>query len=166
MLNLLSLTVWFHVMAGITWIGLLYYFNFVQVPAVGQALAEKDPGPAAINKYVAPRALLWFRWAAVATFITGLSALESLGVGIMNAFTFANGAEIIGLGSWLGTIMLFNVWVLIWPNQKKILGMVEATADEIAQAKKVALMASRTNTLLSIPMLMCMVAYGHGGLPF
>ena len=166
MLNLLSLTVWFHVMAGITWIGLLYYFNFVQVPAVGQALAEKDPGPAAINKYVAPRALLWFRWAAVATFITGLSALESLGVGIMNAFTFANGAEIIGLGSWLGTIMLFNVWVLIWPNKKKILGMVEATADEIAQAKKVALMASRTNTLLSIPMLMCMVAYGHGGLPF
>ncbi len=161
-LNILSLTVWFHVMAGITWIGLLYYFNFVQVPAVGQALADNDPGPAAINKYVAPRALLWFRWAAVATFITGLSALESLGVGIVNAFTLAEGAQIIGLGAWLGTIMLFNVWVLIWPNQKKILGMVDATADEIAKAKKVALMASRTNTLLSIPMLMFMVSYGHG----
>jgi uncharacterized membrane protein len=166
MLNILSLTVWFHVMAGITWIGLLYYFNFVQVPAVGQALAEKDPGPAAINKYVAPRALLWFRWAAVATFITGLSALESLGVGIMNAFMLADGAVIIGLGAWLGTIMLFNVWVLIWPNQKKILGMVEASADEILKAKKIALMASRTNTLLSVPMLMFMVAFGHGGLPF
>ena len=161
-LNILSLTVWFHVMAGITWIGLLYYFNFVQVPAVGQALASNDPGPAAINKYVAPRALLWFRWAAVATFLTGLSALESLGVGIVNAFTLADGAKVIGLGAWLGTIMLFNVWVLIWPNQKKILGMVEASADEIAKAKKVALMASRTNTLLSIPMLMFMVSQGHG----
>ena len=164
-MNILSLIVWFHVMAGIAWIGLLYYFNFVQVPAVGQALAEKDPGPAAINKYVAPRALLWFRWAAVATFITGLAALESLGVGIMNAFMLAEGAQIIGLGAWLGTIMLINVWVFIWPNQKKILGMVEATADEIVQAKKIALMASRTNTLLSVPMLMFMVAFGHGGLP-
>ena len=163
-LNILSLTVWFHVLAGITWIGLLYYFNFVQVPAVGQALADKDPGPAAINKYVAPRALLWFRWAALATFITGLSALESTGVGIANAFmlTGEGSALWIGIGAWLGTIMLFNVWVLIWPNQKKILGMVEASADQIATAKKVALMASRTNTLLSIPMLMFMVSFGHG----
>ena len=166
--NLWSLTVWFHVLAGVVWIGLLYYFNFVQVPAVGNALAEADsggPGPAAINKYVAPRALMWFRWGAVVTWLTGASALESMGVGIVNAFILAEGAQIIGIGAWLGTIMLFNVWVLIWPNQKKILGMVEASPEQIAGAKKVALMASRTNTLLSIPMLMCMVGHMHT-LPF
>jgi uncharacterized membrane protein len=166
--QLWSMTVWFHVLAGVVWIGLLYYFNFVQVPAVGNALAEADsggPGPAAINKYVAPRALMWFRWGAVVTWLTGASALESMGVGFVNAFTLADGAEIIGIGAWLGTIMLFNVWVLIWPNQKKILGIVDASAEQIASAKKVALMASRTNTLLSIPMLMCMVGHGHG-LPF
>jgi uncharacterized membrane protein len=166
--NLWSLTVWFHVLAGVIWIGLLYYFNFVQVPAVGNALAEADsggPGPAAINKYVAPRALMWFRWGAVVTWLTGASALESMGVGFLNAFTLADGAEIIGIGAWLGTIMLFNVWVLIWPNQKKILGIVDASAEQIASAKKVALMASRTNTLLSIPMLMCMVGHMHN-LPF
>ena len=166
-LNLWVLEVWFHVMAGVVWIGLLYYFNFVQVPAVGEALGDEGgPGPAAINKYVAPRALLWFRWGAVVTWVTGAAALESMGTGLVNAFTLAEGAQVIGIGAWLGTIMLFNVWVLIWPNQKKILGMVEATADEIAAGKKVALMASRTNTLLSIPMLMCMVSHGHGSLPF
>jgi uncharacterized membrane protein len=169
-LNLWSLEVWFHVLAGITWIGLLYYFNFVQVPAVGQALGDEGgPGPAAINKYVAPRALVWFRWGAVATWVTGAAALETLykgeGSGFVTAFTLQDPLTVIGIGAWLGTIMLFNVWVLIWPNQKKILGMVEASADEIAGAKKVALMASRTNTLLSIPMLMCMVGHGHG-LPF
>ena len=165
--DLWSTTVWLHVLAGVVWIGLLYYFNFVQVPAVGQALGDEGgPGPAAINKYVAPRALLWFRWGAVVTWLTGASALESMGVGIVNAFTLAEGAQVIGIGAWLGTIMLFNVWVLIWPNQKKILGMVEATAEQVASAKKVALMASRTNTLLSIPMLMCMVSHGHGSLPF
>ena len=166
--NLWSLEVWFHVLAGITWIGLLYYFNFVQVPAVGQALGEADsggPGPAAINKYVAPRALLWFRWGAVATWVTGAAALETMGTGFVNAFTLADGAQVIGIGAWLGTIMLFNVWVLIWPNQKKILGIVDATAEQIPGAKKVALMASRTNTLLSIPMLMCMTGHMHG-LPF
>ena len=89
-----------------------------------------------------------------------------MGIGIGNAFMLKEGAAIIGIGAWLGTIMLFNVWVLIWPNQKKILGIVDATADQIAGAKKVALMASRTNTLLSIPMLMCMVSHGHGSLPF
>jgi uncharacterized membrane protein len=165
-LNLWSLEVWAHVLAGVTWIGLLYYFNFVQVPAVGAALGDEGgPGPAAINKYVAPRALVWFRWAAVVTWLTGAAALETMGVGIVNAFMLAEGAQVIGIGAWLGTIMLFNVWVLIWPNQKKILGMVEATAEQIASGKKVALMASRTNTLLSIPMLMCMVGHGHG-LPF
>jgi len=161
--NLLSLTVWIHVFFGVIWIGLLYYFNFVQVPAVGVALADEGgPGPAAINKYVAPRALWWFRWGALGTWITGASALESLGVGLKNAFLLQEGGLVIGLGAWMGTIMLFNVWVLIWPNQKKILGIVEASADEIAKGKVVALMASRTNTFLSIPMLMCMVGYGHG----
>ena len=163
-----ALEVWFHVLAGVVWIGLLYYFNFVQVPAVGQALGEADsggPGAAAINKYVAPRALLWFRWGAVVTWITGAAALETMGTGLVNAFTLAEGAQVIGIGAWLGTIMLFNVWVLIWPNQKKILGIVDANPDEIPGAKKVALMASRTNTLLSIPMLMCMIGHGHG-LPF
>ena len=161
--NLLSLTVWLHVFFGVIWIGLLYYFNFVQVPAVGVALADEGgPGPAAINKYVAPRALWWFRWGALGTWLTGASALESLGVGLKNAFLLQEGGLVIGLGAWMGTIMLFNVWVLIWPNQKKILGMVEASADEIAKGKVVALMASRTNTFLSIPMLMCMVGYGHG----
>jgi uncharacterized membrane protein len=174
-MNIWALEVWFHVLAGVVWIGLLYYFNFVQVPAVGNALAEADnggPGPAAINKYVAPRALLWFRWGAVVTWLTGVGALQNLpGVGAVNAFTFekfsfaTSSTTVIGIGAWLGTIMLFNVWVLIWPNQKKILGMVDATPEQIAGAKKVALMASRTNTLLSIPMLMCMVGWAHG-LPF
>ena len=164
--------VWAHVLVGITWIGLLYYFNFVQVPAVGQALAEANsggPGATAINKYVAPRALLWFRWAALATWLTGALALEAMhageGSGVVAAFTFQEGFKIIGMGAWLGTIMLFNVWVLIWPNQKKILGIVLSSPEAIAKAKVVALMASRTNTLLSIPMILGMTAQGHG-LPF
>ena len=161
--NVVSLIVWLHVFFGIIWIGLLYYFNFVQVPAVGEAAADSDgPGPAAINKYVAPRALIWFRWGALFTWLTGASALESAGIGFVNAFTLQAGAVVIGIGAWLGTVMLFNVWVLIWPNQKKILGIVEASADEIAKGKVVALMASRTNTFLSIPMIMCMVGHAHG----
>ena len=165
--NGMGLTIWLHVIVGITWIGLLYYFNFVQVPAVAAALSDADPGPAAINKYVAPRALLYFRWAAVATWLTGLSGLAQIGggaQGIIDAFTLSGGMQVIGIGAWLGTIMLFNVWVFIWPKQKKILGMVSAAPEEIAKAKVVALYASRTNTLLSIPMLMSMVGYGHGGL--
>ncbi len=166
-LNVWSLVVWLHVFFGIIWIGLLYYFNFVQVPAVVEALADEGgPGPAAINKYVAPRALWWFRWGALLTWLSGAAALEAMGIGLKDAFTLSGDGLIIGIGAWLGTIMLFNVWVLIWPNQKKILGMVEASADEIAKSKVVALMASRTNTFLSIPMLMCMVGQGHGGLPF
>jgi uncharacterized membrane protein len=165
-----SLTTWLHVMAGVAWIGLLYYFNFVQVPGVGKALAEKDaggPGPAAINKYIAPTALLWFRMSAAVTWLTGVSALAQVGggmQGITNAFMLKDGMAVIGLGAWLGTIMLFNVWVLIWPNQKKILGLdgKEHSAEVIATAKKVALLASRTNTALSIPMLLCMVGYAHG----
>ncbi|ORU90395.1 MAG: hypothetical protein A6F71_05310 [Cycloclasticus sp. symbiont of Poecilosclerida sp. M] len=161
--NLLELTVWLHVLVGITWIGLLYYFNFVQVPAMGEALADEGgPGPAAIGKYVAPRALLWFRMSAAATWLTGMSALESTGVGIMNAFTLAS--PVIGIGAWFGTIMLFNVWVLIWPNQKKILGIVESTPEDIAKAKVVASMASRVNVLLSVPMLLSMTAFAHGNM--
>ena len=173
-INPWEIWVWFHVMVGITWIGLLYYFNFIQVPAVGKALAEKDgggPGPAAINKYVAPSALLWFRWAAVATWVTGALALEAMhtveGSGFVAAFTFQAGYQVIGMGAWLGTIMLLNVWGLIWPNQKKILGLdgKEHSPETIAKAKVVALMASRTNTLLSVPMLLGMTAHMHG-MPF
>lgn len=163
--NPIEWTVWFHVVVGITWIGLLYYFNFVQVPAVGAALADEGgPGPAGINKYVAPRALLWFRWAAVLTWLSGAAALMKMGI-LKEAFMLADGAAVIGMGAWLGTIMLFNVWVLIWPNQQKILGMKQASPEEIAKAKVVALMASRTNTMLSIPMLLGMTAHAHG-LPF
>lgn len=165
----LELWVWFHVIVGITWIGLLYYFNAIQAPAVGAALADGDPGPAAINKYIAPRALFWFRWSALLTWVSGAAALEALhgapGSGVVAAFTLSEGFTVIGMGAWLGTIMLFNVWILIWPNQQKILGMREASAEEIAKAKVVALMASRTNTMLSIPMLLGMTAQGHG-LPF
>jgi uncharacterized membrane protein len=173
--NAWSTTVWLHVIVGITWIGLLYYFNFVQVPAVGAALADKEPGPAAINKYVAPRALLYFRWAAVATWLTGVGALGYLGgegghaQAIVDAFTLSGNMQVIGIGAWLGTIMAFNVWVFIWPNQKKILGLAStpASPEEIAKAKVVALYASRINTILSIPMLASMVGHGHGGmLPF
>jgi uncharacterized membrane protein len=162
--------IWLHVLAGITWIGLLYYFNFVQVPALAEAAADEGgPGGAGISKYVAPKALLWFRWGAVATWLTGATYLLRTG-DLMGAFTLGgvpgggdSGYQLtIGIGAWLGTIMLFNVWVLIWPNQKKVLGMVEATADEINKAKKVALMASRTNTMLSVPMLMSMVGAHHG----
>ena len=165
--NPVEWTIWFHVVVGIMWIGLLYYFNFVQVPAVGAALADEGgPGPAAINKYVAPRALLWFRWAAVATWITGAAALGHMGI-LKSSFTFENfsfasNVSIIGIGAWLGTIMLFNVWVLIWPNQKKVLGMVAASDEEKAKAKNIAFLASRSNTLMSIPMVMSMVGAHHG----
>lgn len=164
--NELSLIVWIHVLAGITWIGLLYYFNFVQVPALAEAAGDEGgPGGAGITKYVAPRALWWFRWGAVVTWLSGATVLLRRGE-LVDAFMLGGGdglGLVIGVGAWLGTIMLFNVWVLIWPNQKKILGMVEASAEEIAKARRVAFLASRTNTLLSIPMLMSMVGYGHGG---
>ena len=163
--NGLELVVWLHVVVGIMWIGLLYYFNFVQVPAVGAALADGDPGPAAINKYVAPRALFFFRWAAVLTWVTGVAGLAHLGSGmqgVIDAFTFSGGLAVIGIGAWLGTIMLFNVWVLIWPNQKKVLGLVPAGDEEKAKAKNIAFLASRTNTVLSVPMLLSMTAHGHG----
>ncbi|MCS5573507.1 MAG: urate hydroxylase PuuD [Pseudomonadales bacterium] len=152
-----------HVAVGVTWIGLLYYFNFVQVPAMGEAAADEGgPGGAGISKYVAPRALLWFRWSALATWLSGAAYLLEKQE-FMNAFTLDGTYGLtIGVGAWLGTIMLFNVWILIWPNQKKILGIVEATAEQIGTAKTIALMASRTNTALSIPMMMSMVGAHHG----
>ncbi len=152
---------WLHVMAGITWIGLLYYFNFVQAPGVAAAKAEGNAAP--ITKHIAPRALLWFRWAAVVTWLSGAYYLEraytnDAGHGLLNALLLKGGAAHIGIGAWLGTIMLFNVWVLIWPNQKKVLGMVPADDATKAKAARIAFLASRTNTMLSIPMLFFMVA--------
>ncbi len=164
-----NLSVWLHAIFGVTWIGLLYYFNFVQVPALADALADEGgPGPAAIGKYVAPRALLWFRMAAAATWLTGAWALSiSPQYGFFKTFIFqAPAGPMMSLGAWMGTIMLFNVWILIWPNQKKVLGIVEASAEEIASAKFTAAMASRTNVVLSVPMLLCMIGAGHGGYLF
>lgn len=159
-------TVWLHVVVGVMWVGLLYYFNFVQVPAVNACVSAGD-APAAINKYVAPQALFFFRWASVLTWLTGAAALGKLGI-FMEAITFSGASpnvNAIGMGAWLGTIMLINVWVFIWPNQQKLLGMKPATDEEKAKAKVTALYASRINTILSIPMLLGMTAYGHG-LPF
>ena len=158
-----AVVIWIHVAVGITWIGLLYYFNFVQVQALAEAASDEGgPGGGGITKYVAPRALLWFRWAALVTWLSGAVYLLERGE-FMNAFTL-NGVYgvTIGVGAWLGTIMLFNVWILIWPNQKKVLGFVEASAEEIGKAKRTAFLASRTNTMLSIPMLMSMVGAHHG----
>jgi uncharacterized membrane protein len=164
-----SIIIWLHVFAGIIWIGLLYYFNFVQVPALADAMSDDGgPGGAGITKYVAPRALFWFRWGALFTWLTGAAFLlhrgmldDAFALGMLGESTNVYAAT-IGIGAWLGTVMLFNVWVLIWPNQKKILGMVEASADEIAKAKNIAFMASRSNTLMSIPLIMSMVGAGHG----
>ena len=160
---------WLHIVAGVTWVGLLYYFNVVQLPAMADAGADKSgPGGAGITKYVAPRALWWFRWAAVLTWITGAYYLM-FGYGpdgaLHQAFALQPGFRTIGVGAWLGTIMLLNVWGLIWPNQKKILGIKPASDEEKARARKVALYASRINFILSVPMLMCMGGQSHG-LPF
>lgn len=172
-LNVAPLARWLHIISGVFWIGLLYYFNVVQTPGLAAAAADKGgPGGAGISKYIAPRALLWFRWAAVATFVAGSWLLLTTPGRFVDTFTFGmlhppavQSTIIMGIGAWLGTIMLFNVWVLIWPNQKKILGIVTATDEEKAAARKTAALASRINFLLSIPMLMCMVGPTHG-LPF
>ena len=160
---------WLHIVSGVMWIGLLYYFNVVQVPGLADAAADKGgPGGAGISKYIAPRALFWFRWAAVVTWVTGAWYLGSGfgdGNAFVRAFTLQPGFRTIGVGVWLGTIMLFNVWAFIWPNQKKILGIVPATDEQKAAARKTALYASRTNFILSVPMLMCMGGQMHG-LPF
>jgi uncharacterized membrane protein len=160
---------WLHILCGVMWIGLLYYFNVVQTPGLAAAAADKGgPGGAGVSKYIAPRALFWFRWAAVATWVTGVIYVM-VGYGnwsaLITVFTLQPGFRSIGVGAWLGTIMLFNVWVFIWPNQKKILGLVPATDDEKAAARKIAARASRINFILSVPMIMCMGGQSHG-LPF
>jgi len=147
-----------HVVSGVMWIGLLWYFNFVQVPSMPKIPDEQKP---AITKVIAPAVLFWFRWSALSTVITGLIVAylngyihEALVLGIGSG---GGKSTAIGIGMWLGLIMAFNVWVIIWPNQKKVLGIVEAPPEEKPISAKKALMASRTNTLLSLPMLLCMV---------
>ena len=145
---------WLHVFFGITWIGLLYYFNFVQTPTMPKVPAELKPG---VSKYIAPSALFYFRWGAAFTVLTGLLLAWSYGE-LVEALTLQPAARLIGIGMWLALIMAFNVWFIIWPNQQKILGLVEATAEQKAAAAKPALYASRFNTMFSIGMLYCMVA--------
>src|SRR5580698_184060 len=147
---------WLHFIFGIMWIGLLYYFNFVQVASLKEANADGSAG--GITKYVLPRALWYFRWAAVLTWIMGAILLGTFGdgTGFVKAFTFQAPYAGIGIGAWLGTIMLINVWTFIWQNQKKVLGITPATDEEKNVARRVAFLASRTNTMLSIPMLFFM----------
>jgi uncharacterized membrane protein len=149
---------WLHVASGVMWIGLLWYFNFVQIPSMPQIPDEQKP---AVSKVIAPMALFWFRWAALSTVVTGLilaifngylfSALF-LGIGSWGQPTY------IGIGMWLGLIMAYNVWMIIWPNQQKVLGLVAAEDEEKKAAARTAMLASRFNTMLSIPMLYFMVA--------
>ena len=146
-----ALARWLHILAGIMWVGLLFYFNFVQIPALKAAAA--DGTAAGITRHIAPRALLYFRWSAVVTWLAGAALL---GGQFVAAFTLRPGYAAIGIGAWLGTIMLFNVWAIIWPSQQKILGMKPASDDEKNKARRVALLTSRTNMMLSIPMLFFM----------
>jgi uncharacterized membrane protein len=151
---------WLHVTAGVMWIGLLWYFNFVQTPSMPKIPDEQKP---AISKVIAPAALFWFRWAAMATIVLG-AILAWMNGYLVQALTLQQPFTGIGLGAWLGTIMWFNVWFIIWPNQKKALGIVTVPPDEKAAAARRAGMTSRINTMLSIPMLYFMVAQSHGGL--
>jgi uncharacterized membrane protein len=164
----LFVTRWLHVISGVMWIGLLWYFNFVQVPTMPSVPAELKPG---VTKYIAPAALFWFRWAAVATIILGIG-LASMNGYLVQAYTldavdgFTNAAFVlIGIGMWLGTIMVFNVWFLIWPNQQKVLNVggkyTDIAQPEKDKAARTAMIASRFNTMASIPMLFCMVAASH-----
>ena len=150
---------WLHVLSGVMWIGLLWYFNFVQIPSMPKIPDDQKP---AIGKVIAPAALFWFRWGAMSTIVTGLilAWMNDYIVGAITLGIVGNvaGHTAIGIGMWLGTIMWFNVWFVIWPNQKKVLGLVEASDDEKKSAARTAMLFSRTNTLLSIPMLFAMVA--------
>ncbi len=153
---------WLHIMSGILWVGLLYYFNFVQTPSMAKIPDEHKP---AIGKVIAPTALFWFRWSALATVVLGLMLAGMKGKGyLVNALTLTPGSQAIGIGMWLALIMAFNVWFIIWQNQKKALGIVTVSAEEKAAAAKLAGLVSRINTMLSIPMLFCMVAQQNGGL--
>ena len=151
---------WFHVLAGVMWIGLLWYLNFVQIPSMPKIPDEHKP---AIGKVIAPAVLYWFRHAAWLTMLTGL-ILATMSGYVMQALMLQKGVHAIGIGMWLGMIMAFNVWFIIWPNQKKALGMVQVEAAEKAAAARTAMLTSRINTMLSIPMLYCMVAQQNGGL--
>ena len=152
------------------WIGLLYFFNFVNAAAVKEATAAGEAGP--ISKYIMPRALLYFRWAAVVTWIMGAGLLSEFHApngmnGFLAAFGLQGAFAPIGIGAWLGTIMLINVWTFIWMNQKKVLGIVPATDEEKAKARRTAFLASRVNTMLSIPMLFFMAfGYSHQNVVF
>ena len=146
---------WLHVFFGITWIGLLYYFNFVQIPTMPSIPAELKPG---VSKYIAPKALFFFRYAALLTVITGL-ILAWLYDELEGALLLRENARLIGIGMWLALVMAANVWFIIWPNQKKALGLVEADDATKAKAAKAAMMASRINVLLSLPMLLAMTNY-------
>jgi uncharacterized membrane protein len=150
-----------HIMAGIMWIGLLWYLNFVQTPTVPKI--EPAEHRAAITKYIAPNVLFWFRYAALATVVFGLLLALHRGY-LVQALTFQKPYYTIGIGMWLALIMAFNVWFIIWPNQKKVLGIVQASAEEKAAAARLAGMTSRINTMLSIPMLYCMVGQANAGL--
>ncbi|MFC7499966.1 urate hydroxylase PuuD [Enterovirga sp. GCM10030262] len=146
----------FHVIAGVLWIGLLYYFNMVQIPTMPKVPAELKGG---VSKYIAPEALFWFRWSALATVILGVALAETNPTGryLMPALAFEQGYRVIGLGMWLGLIMAANVWFVIWPNQKKALGLKPADDEAKAKSARTAMIASRINFVLSIPMLYCMV---------
>jgi uncharacterized membrane protein len=156
--NELALLVFLHVICGIMWIGHLYYFNFTQIPTMPKIPADLKP---AVSKHIAPAALFWFRWGAAATVLTG-GIVAYRKHYLLDALSFAPGYSVIGLGMWLALIMAANVWFIIWPNQKKALGIVEASAEAKAKAATTAMMFSRTNTLLSIPMLYCMVGQSLG----
>ena len=143
---------WLHVLSGVMWIGLLWYFNFVQIPSMPKIPDDQKP---AIGKVIAPEALFWFRWSALSTVVFGL-ILAMMNGYLVDALVLNN--ALIGLGMWLGLIMAFNVWFVIWPNQQKALGMVEAEPDAKAKAARTAMLFSRTNTMLSVPMLFAMVA--------
>jgi uncharacterized membrane protein len=149
----------FHVISGVLWIGLLYYFNFVQIPTMPKVPAELKGG---VSKYIAPEALFWFRWAAVVTLLSGIAVAETGEVVGMERYLipslmFEEGYRVIGLGMWLGIIMAANVWFVIWPNQQRALGLKPAEDDVKAKSARTAMLASRTNLVLSIPMLYCMV---------
>jgi len=149
-----------HVLSAVMWVGLLYYFNFVQIPSMPKIPEEQKP---AVGKVIAPTALFWFRWAALATMATGL-LLATMNRYIGALFTFQAPYTAIAIGMWLGLIMGFNVWAIIWPNQKKALGIVQVDAPAKAAAARMAMLTSRVNTMLSIPMLYCMVAQQNAGL--
>ena len=154
---------WLHVISGIMWIGHLWYFNFVQMPSMPKIPDEQKP---AISKVIAPEALFWFRWGAMATIATGLILAAMNGYlvdAILLGITDSGYSTPIGIGMWLGTIMWFNVWFIIWPAQQKALGLVEADSDTKKKAARMAMLFSRTNTLLSVPLLYCMVAAQNGG---